>query len=108
MPSSSSSKPPRSAKALGVQVLGGGAAGELVVVLRYAYSGKLPSERQRANMARDLLAEALSRLDDPLNPIVFTGFREDALKRVRNDEFHLDHAPDISSHNATLRPAREP
>lgn len=63
------------------------------MVLRYAYTGKLPPERERARMARELLSAALSGFEHPGTEISFIGFREDARERIRNDEIHLDLLP---------------
>jgi len=41
-------------------------------------------------MVRDLLLQALSCLDGGSASVSFTGFREDAVKRLRTDEFHFD------------------
>ena len=90
MRSSTSLPPP---ELLGVQIRRGPAGDDLVVALRYAYSEKPPSQKQCARMVRDLFHQALARLDGGTASVSFTGFREDALKRLRTDEFHLSPPP---------------
>ena len=88
MPSSTSPPIP---ELLGVQIRRGPAGDDLVVALRYAYSDKPPSQQQRTRMVRDLLLlQALSCLDGGAASVSFTDFREDAIKRLRTDEFHFD------------------
>ncbi len=60
------------------------ADGNLVVTLRYAYEGKPPSLRKRAELAKDLLREALDRLEK--GKPTDLGFAEDAQRRVRPDK----------------------
>ena len=56
----------------------------MVVTLRYAYEGKPPPLRKRAEMAKALLGEALDRLEE--GKTVDLGFAEDARRRVRTDK----------------------
>ncbi len=82
------SGPPRRRVALKVEVLAISAArtgeGNLAIALRYVYEGRPPGPKKRVALAKDLLGEALDRLEgtEPAD----LGFHEDGLRRVRTDK----------------------
>lgn len=51
--------------------------------MRYAYEGRPPSSKKRAEMAKVVLTEALDRMER--GKPVDLGFAEDAVRRVRTD-----------------------
>ena len=58
--------------------------GNLIVSVRYSYGGRLPSRKERTELAKAMLREAVHRLQDG-NP-VDVGFSEDSQRRVRTDK----------------------
>ena len=57
--------------------------GSLIIAVRYPYEGRPPSHKQRAEMAKAMLHEAVERLQDGNS--VDVGFSEDSQRRVRTD-----------------------
>jgi len=57
--------------------------GSIVITVRYSYEGRPPSQKKRAAMAKEMLREALHRLES--SKPVDVGFSEDSQRRIRTD-----------------------
>lgn len=66
-----------------------GEADGLRITLRYSYEGKLPPRKKRVAMAKTVLDETLERLEELGSEVNDVGFREDAVKRVRTDQWEV-------------------
>ncbi len=86
---SASPAEPAASTPLGVQVFASPSDGSLRLSVRFSYTGQLPSLPKRASMARDLLRQALDRLERYEPSEAWTGFREGAHERLRADDFDL-------------------
>jgi hypothetical protein len=59
----------------------------LSIAMRYSYEGRPPTLKKRAEMAKAMLREAVSRLESC--EIVDVGFSEDSQRRVRTDRMEI-------------------
>ena len=59
--------------------------GELTLTLRYSYEDRPPSFAKRIEMARKMLRDSLDRLES--NKPTDLGFAENAVRRIRTDQF---------------------
>ncbi|MEW6635616.1 MAG: hypothetical protein AB1425_02255 [Actinomycetota bacterium] len=58
--------------------------GGLLIAVRYSYEGKPATPKRRTVMAKEMLREALDRLEE--GKPAYAGFSEDAVRRVRTDK----------------------